>query len=114
VKIKKRYILCLLVAIIAAGIIGFRVFRKPGPIGPTPDEIVKEFLEFDRNGDGQLSQDELSERMQGLITRGDANQDGILSQDELHKLAQAQFDATQHAVNNEKRDGERQNQGSEK
>lgn len=113
-KIKKRYVLCLLVVVIAVGVIGFRVFRKPKPSGPTPEEIVKELLEFDLNDDGQISKDELSERMQGLIIRGDANQDGILNQDELRKLAQAQSDATQHSASNEKRNGERQNQESEK
>ena len=113
-KIKKRYVLCLLVVVIAVGVIGFRVFRKPKPSGPTPEEIVKELLEFDKNGDGQISQDELSERMQGMITRGDANQDGVLSQDELLKLAQAQSAAARSAANNEQHDSERQNQESEK
>ncbi len=113
-KIKKRYVVCLLVIVIALCIGIFRLTRKRGPIGPTPDEIVKEMLEFDKNSDGQLSKDELSERMQGLITRGDTNQDGILNQDELHKLAQAQFDAAQRPANNEQREGERQNQESEK
>ena len=113
-KLKKRYVLGLLVVVIAVGIIGFRVFRKPKPSGPTPEEIVKELLAFDRNGDGQISKDELSERMQGMITRGDANQDGVLSQDELRKLAQAQSDAARSAANNEQREGERQSQEAEK
>lgn len=108
-KVKKRYVLGLLVVVIAVCIIAFKVFRKPEPNGPTPDEIVKELLAFDRNGNGQLSKDELSERMQGLFARGDANQDGVLSQDELRKLAQAQS-----AANNEQREGERQSQEAEK
>jgi hypothetical protein len=69
--------------------------RGPGgPSGPSPDEIVKQLLEFDKNGDGQLSKDELPERMQqGLLARGDTNQDGVLSKEELRKLAEAQASA---------------------
>ena len=63
----------------------------PGaPSGPSPDEMVKQLLEFDKNGDGQLSKAELPERMQGLFARGDANKDGVLSKDELRKIAEAQ------------------------
>jgi Ca2+-binding EF-hand superfamily protein len=64
--------------------------RAEGPSGPSPDEMVKQLLEFDKNGDGQLSKDELPERMQGLFTRGDANKDGVLGKDELRKIAEAQ------------------------
>lgn len=97
---KKRYVIGLLAVVIAlclVAFIGFRVFRRPGPSGPTPDEMVKQLLEFDRNGDGQLSKDEVPERMQGLFARGDANQDGVLTQDELRKLAAAQYEAAQRA-----------------
>jgi Ca2+-binding EF-hand superfamily protein len=64
--------------------------REEGPSGPSPDEVVKQLLEFDKNGDGQLSKAELPERMQGLFARGDANKDGVLSKDELRKIAEAQ------------------------
>ncbi|MBI1760131.1 MAG: EF-hand domain-containing protein [Acidobacteria bacterium] len=103
---KKRYVLGLLAAlgvVCIVAFIAFRVFRKPGPSGPTPDEIVKELLEFDRNGDGQLSKDEVSERMQGLFARGDANQDGVLSKDELRKLAEAQSEAARRKERDEHR-----------
>ena len=109
-KIKKRYVIGIVVAVIAICFIAFKVFRKPEHTGPTPDEIVKELLEFDKNGDGQLSKDELSERMQGLITRGDANQDGILNHDELLKLAEAQSAATQ----DKEREGKHRRQAAEK
>lgn len=101
-KIKKRHVIGIVVAVIAICIIAFKVFRKPETTGPTPDEMVKELLEFDKNGDGQLSKDELSERMQGLITRGDSNQDGILNHDELLKLAEAQNAASRRAEQRER------------
>ena len=113
-KLKKRYILLILIAIIAASVFAFRAFRKPKFTGPTPDEIVKELLEFDTNGDQQLSKDELSERMQSIITRGDMNQDGILNQDELRKLAVDQSNSMQGAASHDERDGQRQERESEK
>lgn len=113
-KLKKRYIAGILVVVIAVGIALFSIFKKREPSGPTPDEIVQELLEFDRNGDGQLSKDELSERMQGLFTRGDTNQDGILSHDELRKMAGAQSQAARPVENKEPGAGERPKQEAEK
>jgi Ca2+-binding EF-hand superfamily protein len=82
--------------------------RGPGgPTGPSPDEIVKDLLEFDKNGDGQLSKAELPERMQGLFARGDANQDGVLSKDELRKLAEAQASAQPRDNHDDHNEGER-------
>jgi Ca2+-binding EF-hand superfamily protein len=59
---------------------------------PNPDEMVNQMLQFDKNGDGQLSKSEVPERMQGLFERGDTNRDGILSKDELRKLAEGRRD----------------------
>lgn len=64
--------------------------RGEGPGGPNPEEMVKQLLEFDKNGDGQLGKDEVPERMHGLFERGDANKDNVLNKDELRKLAEAQ------------------------
>ena len=47
-------------------------------------------LQFDKNGDGKLSKDELPERMASMMERGDVNKDGFLSRDELVQLARAQ------------------------
>jgi EF hand len=113
-RLKKRYIVGILAVLIAVSIVAFNFFRKPKLTGPTPDEIVKELLEFDTNGDKQLSKDELSERMQNIITRGDTNHDGILNQEELRSLAVAQSNSMQSAASNDKREGDRQNQESEK
>lgn len=88
---KRRLIILLLLMVIIA--VGIWVFKKPKHTGPSPDEVVKELLEFDKNGDGQLSKDEVSERMQGLFVRGDANQDFVLTKEELRKLAEAQINS---------------------
>lgn len=107
-KIKKRYFLSLLTLVILGCVaVYFLRFRERGPSGPTPAEIVKELLEFDKNGDGKLSADEVPERMQGLFARGDANQDSVLSQDELRKLAEAQSEAARRNQHNDQREGER-------
>ena len=46
-----------------------------------------------KNGDGQLSKDEVPERLHGMFERGDTNKDGVLGKDELRKLAEAQSGA---------------------
>lgn len=59
-----------------------------GGFGGSPEEMVKRMMEFDKNGDGKLSKDELPERMQELMERADTNQDGFLTQDELKQMAE--------------------------
>lgn len=56
---------------------------------PTPDEMVTTLMAFDKNGDGQLTRDELPERMLGLFDRADTDHNGILTADEIRKAAQA-------------------------
>jgi hypothetical protein len=55
--------------------------------GPSVDEVVERIMALDKNKDGKVTKDELPERMQGLIARGDTNKDGALDQDEVRKLA---------------------------
>jgi hypothetical protein len=72
--------------------------RRPGPAGAgrrggaarrglSVDQIVERIMSFDKNKDGKITKDELPERMQGLIARGDTNKDGALDKDEVKKLA---------------------------
>jgi hypothetical protein len=53
----------------------------------TVDDIVERIMSFDQNKDGKVTKDELPERMQDLIARGDTNKDGALDRDEIRKLA---------------------------
>lgn len=57
---------------------------------PDPADMVKRLMAFDKNGDGKLAKDELSSRMQSLISRADTNKDGFADKDELMKLAEGQ------------------------
>ena len=62
------------------------------PPPPPPDTaksalaVRERLLSFDADKDLRLSRDELPERMQGLIARGDKNANGALDFDEIHAL----------------------------
>jgi Ca2+-binding EF-hand superfamily protein len=56
---------------------------------PSPDDMVKTLMTFDKNGDGQLTRDELPDRLQGLFERADTDRNGILTADEIRKAAQS-------------------------
>jgi hypothetical protein len=61
-----------------------------GPVQSAPisvDDMVARVMAFDKNKDGKVTKDELPERMQDLIGRGDTNKDGALDADEIKKLA---------------------------
>ena len=55
----------------------------------TADDVVTRLMSFDRDQDGKLSPSELPERMQPLITRGDADFDGALDAKEVRTIALA-------------------------
>jgi hypothetical protein len=64
-----------------------RVGPGRGPGGLAESAIVERIMSFDKNKDGKITKDELPERMQNLIARGDTNKDGALDRDEVRKLA---------------------------
>jgi hypothetical protein len=51
------------------------------------NDVVDRILSFDKNKDGKISKDELPERMQYLIEKGDTNKDGVLDKEEIKTLA---------------------------
>jgi Ca2+-binding EF-hand superfamily protein len=59
----------------------------------SPADLSDTLMAFDRNGDGTLNRDEVSERFRGLFDRADANNDGILTKDELQQTASASLQA---------------------
>ena len=65
-----------------------RVGDRHRPV-TTPDVVVARLMSFDRNKDGKVTVDELSERMQGLVARGDRGGDGALDAEEVRALAVA-------------------------
>ncbi len=51
------------------------------------DAFVERMMKFDKNGDGKLTKDEITdERLQSLFERADANHDGVLTADELKEF----------------------------
>ncbi len=69
--------------------------RREGPEGrearsDSSDDLVQTLMAFDKNHDGKISKEELPERMQGLLERGDTNHDGFLTVDEIRAVAKAQ------------------------
>ncbi len=59
----------------------------PGPRGVAADDLIERVLACDKNKDGKVTKDELPERLQYLLERGDTNKDGALDREELKALA---------------------------
>jgi len=64
-----------------------------GEGGSNVDQMVKDLMKFDANGDGKISKEELPDRMKALMDRGDTDKDGFLAKDEIQKFFQAQNSA---------------------
>jgi hypothetical protein len=62
-----------------------REFVQPAPI--SVDDIVEWLLSFDKDKKSKITKEDLPERMQFLIEKGDTNKDGALDRDEIRKLA---------------------------
>jgi hypothetical protein len=74
----------------AMGAIGIQSFLSTPSRAQTPDDspLVTRMMAFDKNHDGKLSKDEVSdERLYRLFDRADANHDGIVTREELTALA---------------------------
>ena len=54
------------------------------------DDVLARMMSFDRDRDGKVATDELSERMQNLVGRGDRSGDGALDESEIRLLATSQ------------------------
>ena len=61
--------------------------RPPDGRRLTVDDVVERIMLFDKNKDGKITKDELPERMQYLIEKGDTNKDGALDKEEIKALA---------------------------
>ena len=55
----------------------------------SPAAVIEHVVSFDVNADGRISRDELPERMQELVARGDKNADTALDFDEIRTLVTA-------------------------
>ena len=53
------------------------------------DHVLARMMTFDSDRDGRVTVSELSERMQGLVARGDKSGDGALDESEIRLLATA-------------------------
>ena len=53
------------------------------------EAVVARLMSFDRNRDGKVVADELAERMEGLVGRGDRNADGALDAAEIRTLSES-------------------------
>ncbi len=69
--------------------------ERGGPSGEPAESVVARLMVMDKDGDGKLSQTELSGRMQAIMTKADTNKDGFVTKAEIEAMAAA--DATNGA-----------------
>jgi len=68
-----------------------------GPIGVgvpgrNAPQFNQELLQYDRNGDGKLSPDEVPPQLRRMLNGGDQNRDGVLDAEELKQLSERMED----------------------
>lgn len=88
--------------------------RGPGASVDASSELLNTLMAFDGNKDGKLTKDELPDRMQGMLERGDTDKDGALSNAEIRQLAssqQANAQASRSGREGEGRFGGREGRG---
>ena len=61
----------------------------PAPRANARQTMIERLMSFDRNADHRISREELPERMQGLVARGDRNADADLDLEEIRSLMAA-------------------------
>src|SRR5688500_2174104 len=61
--------------------------RLPLASQVSPEMVVARVMSFDRNQDGKVSTEELSERMRTIVARGDTGGDGALDAGEIRAVA---------------------------
>jgi len=67
--------------------------------------VIERLRSFDANADERISRDELPERMQGLVARGDTNADAALDSDEIRALVTAASIATRVSFRSQSSEG---------
>ena len=73
--------------------------------GRSPAAVIERLRSFDANADDRISRDELPERMQGLVARGDRNADATLDSDEIRALVTAASSATRVSFRSQSSEG---------
>jgi hypothetical protein len=71
----------------------------PAAIAANSDHMVGRVMSFDRNGDGRVIEDELIERMKGLVAKGDVDNDGALDRGEIAALARRPVQSEARGLN---------------